>query len=108
ESNHRRRRGGAWTSLPRVRLLLPVVLLVAAACAVGAAPASAARHVPQGWLGVMVDGPMLDPATDVDTEFGQMVGDGVESIRTAFYWADAQPYPSFDQVPADQRGRFRD
>ena len=97
----------AWTSLPRVRSQLPAVFLVAA-FAVAPAPASAARHVPEGWLGVMVDGPMLDPATNIDGEFGQMVSDGVESVRTAFYWANAQPYPSFDQVPAGQRGRFRD
>jgi hypothetical protein len=60
--------------------------------------------VPQGFIGVDVDGPVFGSDTDV-TFPGQlrtMVANGVESIRVAFNWATAQPYQSEADVPAGQ------
>jgi hypothetical protein len=85
------------------------ILLVLAAVLAFAAPAHAgSRKVPAGWLGVMADGPLLDRSFPLEPEFDRMVADGVESVRTAFYWADAQPYASWSAVPASEAARFRD
>ena len=64
--------------------------------------------VPQGFVGVDVDGPMLAPDTTVDypAQLQAMVASGVQSIRVAFNWAGAQPYESADQVPAAQASEF--
>jgi hypothetical protein len=78
-------------------LLLLVALL--------AAPASAAeRRVPQGWLGVTVDGPVspYEPG-----EWNRMARAGVETIRVELRWNEVQPYAR-DQVPPQERERFRD
>jgi hypothetical protein len=96
---------------PRLRAVVArsaFLAVLAAALALPPGAGAAARRVPPGWMGVMVDGPMLDRDLDTEPEFDRMVTDGVESIRTAFYWADAQPHRSWDDVPAAQRGRFRD
>jgi hypothetical protein len=69
--------------VPRLCLLLTVLL------ALLAAPAQAAeRRVPQGWLGVVADGPLL---AHHDEEWDGMVGAGVESVRTAVRWYELQP-----------------
>jgi hypothetical protein len=74
------------------RTLLPLVLL---AFLLVTAPASAAeRKVPQGWLGVIADGPLTAPGNDLDSEWDAMTASGVESVRTAFYWPDVQPSES--------------
>jgi hypothetical protein len=58
---------------------------------VGATDANAAgRGPPRDWLGVTVDGP-LDPS-DGD-EWERMSRAGVETVRTAFVWAQVQPLP---------------
>jgi Glycosyl hydrolase catalytic core len=83
----------------RIALLALVVTLA------GAAGAEAAdRRVPRGWLGVTADGPFQ--AGDAG-EWDRMVGAGVESVRTAFYWAVLQPYRTEADVPAEERLRFR-
>jgi hypothetical protein len=68
-----------------------VALLAAAIVVVGPDPAVAAeRRVPQGWLGVTVDGPV--EARD-GNEWDRMARAGVETVRTAFLWSDVQPNP---------------
>src|SRR5918992_627379 len=86
-------------------LLLPVLLALAAA-----APADAAkrRPVPYPFLGVSADGPALDPRMDLNRELDLMVGSGVQSVRAVFHWGVAQPYRSFEEVPPEERPRFRD
>jgi Glycosyl hydrolase catalytic core len=80
--------------------LLAVVLALA-----GAGDAAAAeRRVPEGWLGVTADGPFQ---IEDGAEWDRMVDAGVESVRTAFYWAVLQPYATQADVPADQAARFR-
>jgi hypothetical protein len=71
-----------------VRALVVCVL----AALVAAAPASAARRqVPQGWLGVVADGPLTAPDFPAAGEWNRLAGSGAESVRTAFWWRDVQP-----------------
>jgi hypothetical protein len=72
--------------------MLVRAVLLATLCLLAAAPASAApRLVPQGWLGVVADGPLTAPGFAADGEWDRLAGSGAESVRTAFYWRDAQP-----------------
>jgi hypothetical protein len=62
------------------------VLLVAAPLAHGA------RSVPQGFYGVMYDHGITHAPGDVqDPQWDLMASSGVESVRTVFSWAGAQP-----------------
>ncbi len=103
----------------RVLIALAALILGAAAAFAPAAiatlagvghkpPAPRTAAVPQGFVGVDADGPLFAPGTPLD--FGRqtltMVASGVQSIRVAFSWAAAQPYPSVADVPADQRAQF--
>jgi hypothetical protein len=72
-----------------VRALLVAVL----ALLVTAAPASAARQVPRGWLGVQADGPVADLPGAFEGEWDQMAGAGVETVRLTFLWRTAEPSP---------------
>ena len=90
--------------LPRAAATL--LLALAALCA-GGSPA-AARSVPQGFAGMHIEGELVEGTRDLDGELGLMVSAGVESVRTAFTWSQAQPYPIWEAVPEEERGRFRD
>jgi hypothetical protein len=70
-----------------------LVLLVAVLSAVAwpATAGAATRQVPRGWLGVVVDGPLIDPAYAAGGEWDQMAASGAESVRAAFYWHQIQP-----------------
>src|SRR5436309_11481268 len=70
-----------------VRLALSMVLLSLALPA-----AAAARSVPQGFYGVVYDGAVTKASPIVqDAQFAKMARAGVESVRTVFSWAAAQP-----------------
>ena len=69
---------------------LRTVVLAAVAALVVAAPASA-RSVPRGWLGVTVDGPLTAAGNPFGSEYDLMKASGVETVRAAFSWRDAQP-----------------
>lgn len=75
----------------RIALLSGLVL----ALLVAAAPAEAAkRRVPQGFFGVMYDRDITRaPASQQDAHASLMARAGVESVRTVFSWAEAQPVP---------------
>jgi hypothetical protein len=92
------------------RILRSRVLLAALIAACGAIAssgvASAAPRVPQGFVGMMADGPLLSSQVNLGQQLDRMVASGVESIRTAFSWADAQPYRSWADVPAADKSRF--
>jgi hypothetical protein len=99
---------------PNVRSSIPclaVMILALTLCA----PASARprkRHslngipVPARFVGVNAGGPLLDTNVNLGQQLGQMVADGVETVRFVFNWAQAQPYANWSQVPADQTGQF--
>jgi hypothetical protein len=66
--------------------------LVAVLLALAPAASAAPRQAPEGFMGVMADGPLVDPAvTDFGREGALMRSDGVEAIRIVVYWADMQP-----------------
>jgi hypothetical protein len=69
-----------------------------------------AAPVPQGFVGVDVDGPVFGSGTEIDfpAQLKTMVSSGVQSIRAAFSWAAAQPYQSDADVPDDQTSQFSD
>jgi len=92
---------------PAHRPLLAVALAVAAV-ALTLPASAAARTVPFGFAGVMIDGPMNAPGYDPSAEMDVMVASGVESVRFAFHWVDGQPYRSAAEVPDWQRPLFHD
>jgi polysaccharide biosynthesis protein PslG len=75
--------------------MLPRLAAVALAAAVLAVPAPADasphRKVPDGFFGVMADGPLTDGLVAPGPEFARMSASGVESVRVAFDWSHAQP-----------------
>lgn len=74
----------------RAPALLVCALLV---LLVGTAPAAAGkRTVPHGFYGAMWDGPGTGAAR-ADAQWGRMAASGVESVRTVFSWAAAEPTP---------------
>jgi hypothetical protein len=89
-------------------LLSLAAVLTALAAAAPASAATLRRQVPQGFMGMNVDGPMLDPAVGSTAEWNRMMTSGVESLRISFFWDVAQPYASWNDVPAAERSRFRD
>ncbi|HTU98132.1 MAG TPA: hypothetical protein VMF14_19935 [Solirubrobacteraceae bacterium] len=104
-------------------LLLVSALVIAGALAAGAgastkaskphsskAKTTAPGPVPQGFVGVDVDGPVFASDTSIDfpAQLKTMVSDGVQSVRVAFNWAAAQPYETDADVPAGQEDEFTD
>jgi len=86
-------------------LLLAVLLLLAASAPAAGAP----REVPPGWLGTVVDGPLTGPsAGSFAGEWDLMAARGVESVRVAVFWDEAQPLARIEDVPSEAAGRFRD
>jgi hypothetical protein len=88
-------------------------LVVAAITLVLAIPATvdakSPKKVPQNFIGVMTDGAVFtNPAIELGSEMSRMVRNGVQTMRTMFTWSQAQPYATFDDVPADERDRYRD
>ena len=78
------------------RMQRPLILLAAtvALLLVGSPPAMAKRKVPQGFYGVMWDRAATDaPDAEQEAQWSLMASSGVESVRTVFNWARAQPEP---------------
>jgi len=73
----------------RLLLLMALALLVAAPVA-----GAAQRRVPQSFYGVVWDRAVTDASFDQqDAQWSLMARSGVESVRTAFRWREAQPDP---------------
>jgi hypothetical protein len=70
------------------------------------ATAQARPPVPHGFVGVMADGPLLDPRVNLGAQLDQMVSSGIQSLRVTFDWSAAQPYANWHDVPAGQAGKF--
>jgi hypothetical protein len=74
---------------------LSCLLIAVAALTATAAPAPAAKpapRAPQGWLGVMADGPMIRYQGAPRGEWGRMARAGAQTVRAAFYWDDAETF----------------
>ncbi len=69
------------------------------------APGASAR-VPQGFVGMMADGPIFDPQVNLPKQLDKMVASGVESLRVVFSWSAAQPYANWSDVPQSLIGEF--
>jgi hypothetical protein len=82
--------------------LLPALLLAAALAF--CAPADAA--VPDDFVGMIIDGPMLTTDVDVDDELDVMEKTGVQSVRFSIYWNELRPYRRAGEVPAALKDRF--
>src|SRR5437667_12335577 len=90
---------------------LAVTALVLSLCALAAVPAAAGarRSVPKGFVGMVVEGPALEPKrANLGHEMDLMVRSGVESIRAVFPWGDEPPYPNDQSVPPSKRRFFHD
>ena len=73
-------------------MLRVVLLTLVLGLTVPATADAARRQVPTGWLGVVVDGPLVTPGfPQADAEWDRMATSGVESVRAAFYWHEIQP-----------------
>ena len=67
-----------------------VLLFTVLAVLFVSSPAQA--KVPRGWLGVVADGPLTDPAFGArQSEWDRLAGSGADNIRTAFFWPEIQP-----------------
>jgi hypothetical protein len=97
-------RAGSTFRIVRV-LFVPLTVVLLLVALVPAAEAK--RRVPKGFIGTMLDGPLIEPGFTYGGELDVMVKSGVESIRSAFYWSDAQPYGRFEDVPQAERSRYR-
>ena len=74
---------------------LTATVAAVAALLLAAPAASAARSVPQGFFGVMYDQGVMTASDSVqDAQWDLMASSGVESVRTVFNWAAAQPTKS--------------
>src|SRR4051794_15289850 len=104
-------RHARWTgtrTLLRVRGRLVIMAVAFALPLIASSPAAAAKHVPQSFVGVVADGPLLnDPKVDYDKQLDTMVGGGVQTLRTSFNWSGVQPYRNFDAVPAGEERPLR-
>jgi hypothetical protein len=114
-----RARSGLRAMRWRGSLAVLIVVLVGIAAVSGPAAAQTAptvnpvAAVPQGFVGVDVDGPLFDPSAQLNLgdQLTQMVARGIQSVRAAFDWAATQPYasfndPAFNMLPADQQREF--
>jgi hypothetical protein len=74
---------------------LAIIIVVAASLLACASTAGAARRtVPGGFYGVMYDRAITGaPDATQDAQWALMARSGVESVRTVFSWASAQPDP---------------
>jgi hypothetical protein len=103
--------------VPSIAALVAVALLalalIPASGAEGQAKSTAPPKgpVPQGFVGMMVDGPLYpfpDSTVNLGKQLDAMVATGVQSLRLTFDWAYAQPYKSFKDVPASDQSKFVD
>ncbi len=93
-------------AVPFKRRLLSVLLLTVTLLAV---PAVAAARVPQGFVGMYVQGPLYPqavPGDQLNQQFDRMVAAGVQTIRIVVDWRSMQPYKSASEVPASQRSFY--
>lgn len=86
--------------------MLGRLLSLVALAAVLAAAAPAAASVPHGWVGMQVDGPLIDGRANLDEQLTAMEAAGVTAIRFVIDWGGAQPYATAAEVPEAERARF--
>ena len=95
------------TAWPCARIALTGAILASALLSQGT---SATARVPAGFVGVVADGPLLDPGSHVSLarELKLMRITGVGSVRATFLWSAAQPHETFADVPPGEQSRYVD
>ena len=88
--------------MPARRLFALVLVLTA----VFAGAAAASARVPQGFVGIMPDGPVFNHGVNLGAQLDKMVATGIESLRVEFVWGAEQPYATPSDVPASQAKQF--
>src|SRR5918992_2362307 len=68
--------------------MLRTAIVALLLCLAAAAPAPAA--VPRDWIGVTVDGPVIEAGPEYAAEWPLMAGNGVATVRVAFYWTQGE------------------
>lgn len=101
--------------MPRPLPIRAVVLALAAALALLAAPAAgAAERVPRSFFGVVAEPDLLHdrelgPAeSSAEQELDGMRDAGIGAIRMSFFWARMQPYAVWADIPESSRAHFTD
>jgi hypothetical protein len=87
-------------------LRLAAFVLIAAALlfAPAVVPDADAAAPPPGFFGVMVNGPLDDPAVDLDAQAQHMRADGVRSWRVEFSWDQIEGTPgAYDWTAGDRK-----
>jgi hypothetical protein len=80
--------------MPRMQRSLILFAATLALLALGAPAQAAKRKVPRGFYAVMWDRDATKaPAAEQERQWALMASSGVESVRTVFSWAQAQPQP---------------
>jgi polysaccharide biosynthesis protein PslG len=106
------RPGAAWRRWLLLSCMTAMVALTLA-MAMPAPPALGKQRVlgapvPSDFVGVNIGGPLLGGSVNLSQQFDQIVAAGVQTVRAAFNWAEAQPYRSWADVPADEQGNYVD
>jgi hypothetical protein len=90
--------------MPRMQRFLILLAATSALLAAWSQPAMANRGVPRGFYGVMWDRAATDaPAIEQETQWALMARSGVETVRTVFNWAGAQPRPGVTDFSSTDR-----
>lgn len=84
------------------------VALLASATQVLARPraADSAQRVPAGFIDMNLDQSALTSKANPGKQLQLIHESGVKRLRLQFNWSQAQPYASWNDVPADQRSEF--
>jgi hypothetical protein len=87
-----------------LRLCLSLLIAGALLLVPAAAPSSAGAATPKGFFGVMVNGPLDDPAVDLDAQAAGMKAAGVQSWRVEMAWDLIEPARgTFDFTGTDRK-----
>lgn len=98
-----------WGLLAVTVCLLAVV--VAANTSATAKKPQKQAAVGQGFVGMVVDGPLYPdaaPGLDMATQLDSMVATGVQTLRMTFDWSSVQPYENDSAVPPADKNEFTD
>jgi hypothetical protein len=99
-----------WTAGRTLTAVRRLLIALAVLSLLPLAPTADARikKTPPNFFGVVGDGSLFTAGFDLGVQYDRMVTNGVQSMRTVFNWASAQPYQTIDEVPEAERDRYRD
>ena len=87
-------------------LMISALGLAATSDSASAGPTVMPAPVPQGFIGVDADGPLFDPAANLNlgNQLTSMVADGVQNVRTALDRGPPPTPPFLDHPPPGRAG----